>query len=124
MPKDKPERVSPLDRAIEQAMGEGREVGNPDDPAIVRWPQLWRWMTTIYVGRDNLKTPATLTVKAAPGCITVTLTDRDLGVSVDAASATLEGVFDALEAALTSDTPQIRSWSNKEPTLRKRRQRG
>jgi len=118
-----PTKVSPLDRAIQQAMGEGRIVGNPDDPAQTRWPELWRWMTTIYLGRDEMKQPATLSVKAAPGGVVISLTDRDLGVTVDAATANLEDALDALEASLNSDTPSMRAWTNKEPTLRKRKRR-
>jgi len=117
------EHVSPLDRAIQQAMGEGRIVGSEDDPAKERWPELWRWMVTIYVGRDDMKQPATITIRAAPGGIVISLTDRDLGVTVDAATAHLEDALDALEQSLTSKTPSMRAWSNKEPTLRKRKHR-
>lgn len=119
--KDEQVRISPLDRAIQQAMGEGRVVGNADDPAKERWPELWRWLTTIYIGRDEMKQPPSLTIKAAPGGVVISLTDRDLGISVDAFVGHLEDAIDALEQALNSDTPTIRAWSNKEPSLRKRR---
>lgn len=119
--KDEQVRISPLDRAIQQAMGEGRVVGNADDPAKERWPELWRWLTTIYIGRDEMKQPPSITIKAAPGGVVISLTDRDLGISVDAFVGHLEDAIDALEQALNSDTPTIRAWSNKEPSLRKRR---
>jgi len=121
MAKEKEQRLSPLDRAIQQAMGEGRVVGNPEDPAKDRWPELWRWLTTIYVGRDEMKQPPSISIKAAPGGVVISLTDRDLGITVDAFVAHLEDAIDALEASLNSETPTMRAWSNKEPTLRKRR---
>jgi len=123
MAREKPEKVSPLDRAIQQAMGEGRVVGDPDDPAKDRWPELWRWLTTIYVGRDDMKQPPSISIRAAPGGVVISLTDRDLGITVDAATAHLEDALDALEASLNSATPSMRAWSNKEPTLRKRKHR-
>jgi len=125
MAKEKEQqRLSPLDRAIQQAMGEGRIVGNPDDPAKDRWPELWRWMTQIYVGRDEMKQPATLSIKAAPGGVVISLSDRDLCIAVDAFVANLEDALDALEASLNSATPSTRAWNNREPTLRKRKHRG
>lgn len=117
-------KLSHLDRVIQMAMGEGRVVGTADDPAAQRWPELWRWLTTIYIGRDDMKQPPSITIRAAPGGIMVSLTDRDLGVTVDAATAHLADALDALELALSSDNPSMRAWSNKEPTLRKRKHRG
>lgn len=68
-----------------------------------------------------MKQPPSITIKAAPGGVVISLTDRDLGISVDAFVGHLEDAIDALEQALNSDTPTIRAWSNKEPSLRKRR---
>ena len=121
--KEQGERVSHLDKVIQQAMGEGREVGCADDPARERWPALWEWLTRIYVGRDDMKQPASITINAAPGGIMIRISDRDLGVSVSAATAHLGDALDAIEAALGSDTPAITSWGNKEPKLRKRQRR-
>lgn len=122
--KDKqPEKVSHLDKVIQQAMGEGREVGAADDPARERWPQLWEWLTRIYVGRDDMKQPATITIACAPGGVSVRLSDRDLGVSVETATAHLEDALDSLEVALNNPNPSIKAWGNKEPKLRKRQRR-
>jgi hypothetical protein len=114
-------KTSALDRMIAQAIGADRKLGLDDDPARQRWPTLWDWLTRIYVGRDNIKQPATITIRLGPDGALATLTDRDLGCSLDASSPTLEGLFQALEAALTADACPLRIWGKKEPTVRKRR---
>jgi|SRR5579864_6488 len=117
---DKP--LSALDRAIQSAMGTGRKLGREDDPAAVKFPALWDWLSRVYIGTDRLRQPATISVALGPeGCL-VTITDRDLGVSCSAACPHLEGVLEALEKALTADVPAVRSWGKKEPKLRKRQQ--
>lgn len=121
--KEEQARLSHLDRVIQQAMGEGRVVGCDDDPAKERWPALWEWLTKIYVGRDDMKQPPSLSIRAAPGGIAISLTDRDLGVTVDAACAHLGDALDALEHALQNPNPSMRAWTNKEPKLRKRQRR-
>jgi len=114
-------KLSALDRALLQAVGEGQHFGRKDDPAREKFPNLWAWLTTIYVGRDHLKQPATLTVRLGPEGVIASLTDRDLCVSLDASSGTLEGIFAEVERLLSSDTPPIRVWGKKEPQLRKRK---
>jgi hypothetical protein len=117
-------KVSALDRAIQQAMGEGRHLGLEADPARERYPALWEWLSRIYVGRDQIKQPATLTIRLGPeGCL-VTLTDRDLCVSMDASCASLTTALDAMEAALQAPNPALRNWGKKEPQLRRRRSGG
>jgi len=109
-----------LQRAIESAMGEGRSVGADDDPAKTKYPELWQWLSNIYVRTDRLRTPATVSVTLGPSGALVTVSDRDLAVSCSAACEHLDDVFAALEKALTSDVQNIRSWGKKEPKLRKR----
>jgi hypothetical protein len=112
---------SALDRVIQSAIGDERVLGREDDPCRTRCPELWDWLSRHYVGRDRVKTPAVLTIRLGPeGCL-ATLTDRDLSVSIDVACPHVEDVFAALEAALTSDCPPVKSWGKKEPQLRKRR---
>ncbi len=117
----KERNLSALDRLIAQAIGSERRLGNEDDPAVAEWPQLWSWLSTVYVGRDHVKTPAILSVRLGPACALCTLTDRDLSVSVDAAAPCLHGLFAAMEAQLASSILPIKSWGKKEPQLRKRK---
>lgn len=117
----KERRVSSMDKLIQQAMGEGRAVGAPDDPAASSYPELWEWLSRIYIGRDRLKTPAVMTVQLAPEGVLVRLTDRDLCVSVEAGCKYLADALPALEVLLQGPTPPIKSWGKKEPQLRKRK---
>lgn len=114
-------RPSALDRLTQEAMGQGKVLGSQDDPARERTPELWAWLSTVYIGRDHIKQPATLSIRLGVGGVLVSLVDRDLCASIDATCGSLEGAFDAIEAALTSDTPALKSWGRREPHLRKRR---
>lgn len=118
--RGKRRRLSRLDRLIAQAIGADRTIGREDDPARTQYPELWRWLATIYVGRDRVKQPATLTLRLGPDGVLVTLTDRDLGCSLDAVAEHLDGALGAVEAALTSPTCPLRIWGKKEPNVRKR----
>lgn len=122
MAKDK--RVTSLDKAVLQAMGDGRSVGRPDDPAQTTWPELWSWLSTIYIGKDNMKQPATLSVQLGPDGVLVKLVDRDLCCSVNVSCSHLQNVFDELEKVLTSATLPVTTWGKREPQLRKRRIKG
>lgn len=122
MPKES--KPSALDRIIQQAIGAERKLGREDDPAREKFPNLWDWMSRIYVGKDNVKQPATLAIRLGPEGILVTLTDRDMAVSFDVAAPSLLLAFEAMETALASANPPMRSWGKKEPTLRKRRSGG
>jgi len=115
-----PKRLSALDRAIQTAMGTGRALGREDDPFRLAYPSVWDWLTRIYVGTNQVRTPATISVRLGPEGALVSMRDVDLGVSVSAACPNLNDVFAALEAALTADVPAIQSWGRKEPRLRKR----
>jgi len=129
MARSKPEtgengqRLSALDRAVLQAMGEGRSVGREDDPAREKYPQLWDWMSRCYQGKDYLRTPSTLSVSLGPEGVLVSVTDRDLCVTVTMATPFLEEIFRAMEIALASDNPPMKFWGKSEPHLRKRKPR-
>jgi len=112
--------ASALDRAIQSAMGQGRVVGRDDDPAKTDFPALWDWMSRIYIGIDKVRTPAAISIRFGPEGILVSISDRDLGVSMDACCPHLGDVFKAIEAGLTAAIPPIKSWGKKEPKLRKR----
>jgi hypothetical protein len=116
-----PRRLSALDRIIGQAIGEDRTLGLPDDPAKVAYPTLWDWLSRIYVGRDHVKNPATLTIALGPEGVLATLTDRDLGVSFGVGCGHLDKVLATLEAALSGPHPPMRSWGRREPKVRKRK---
>jgi hypothetical protein len=116
----KEKRMSALDRAIQSAVGDGRTLGRDDDPARVALPALWEWLTKIYIGIDRVRTPATISIKLGPEGVLVSISDRDLGVSLGATCPHLAGALEALEAALTCEVPAVVSWGKKEPKLRRR----
>ena len=113
-------RISALDRAVQSAMGEGRAVGSDHDPAREKYPVLWEWLSKIYIGVAHVRSPATVTLTLSPSGVQASVSDRDLGVSCSAVCEHLDDALSALEAALTSSVPPIRSWGKKEPKLRKR----
>ena len=114
-------KLSALDRAVEQAIGDGREVGNPEDPAKERWPELWQWLTRIYVGKDKLVTPASLSIRMVTGGVAVSCSHRDLAVAVSCTTPLLADVLDAIEKALADPSTPLASWGRKEPTTRTRK---
>jgi hypothetical protein len=114
-------KLSALDRAVQHAIGNGRDLGAEADPARKLYPQLWAWLSTVYVGRDHLKSPAYLTIRLGPEGVLVTLVDRDLCTSLEVSCGTLEEALPAVEAALTGPTPPLKSWGKREPHLRRRR---
>jgi hypothetical protein len=117
-------RLSTFERAVAHAIGDGRELGSADDPARERFPQLWAWLATVYVGRDSIKNPAYLNVRLGPEGVVVSLIDRDLCTTVEVSCGHLEEALPAIEAALSSSSPPLKSWGRKEPHLRKRRSGG
>jgi len=121
--RKKDRKLSAMDRVILQAMGEDRHVGKEDDPAKQQWPQLWEWLSTIYVGRDKIKQPAVLTITLGPEGVLCRLTDRDLAVSVNVSTAHLADVFPAIEAVLNAPDIPVQSWGKREPKLRTRSQK-
>lgn len=119
MAKDRPQ--SRLDRLIQTAIGTDRVLGKEDDKARELYPELWQWISRIYVGGGHVKQPAVITIRLGPDGVLATLTDRDLAVSLDVACPHLADVLASLEAALTSNTAPVRTWGKKEPQLRKRK---
>lgn len=109
-----------LDRLIQRAIGKNLTFGSPDDEAQLSHPLLWTWLTCTDAGPDWIKDPASLKVRAAPTGFIVTLSDECLGYSVESASPTLLGIFDALEAILKLPDVPIRQWPDHKPRVRKR----
>lgn len=113
-------KPSALERAVQAAVGDGKIFGLSEDPASQAFPTLWEWLSTAYLKGGYVKQPAVVMVRLGPEGVLVTLTDRELGVSLDAACAHLDGAYAALEAALTAATPALKTWGKREPMLRKR----
>jgi len=113
-------KVSALDRCIQTAIGDGRTVGDDDDPARTKFPNVWEWMSKIYIGVDRMRQPATISITLGPTGVLVSINDRDLASNCSAACLHLEDAFIALERALSAPVAQIRSYGRKEPKLRKR----
>lgn len=114
-------QLSMLDKQILAIMTDGREVGNPDDPAKEKWPNLWSWMTRTDAGKDHVMQPASLSIRAVGGGIHVSVSSRDLATSVGVTVLYLVDALDALEKALGDPSTPTTSWGRKEPQLRKRR---
>jgi hypothetical protein len=114
-------RVSFLDRAIQQAIGDERILGRQDDPAKAKFPELWKWLTQTECPGNRIKQPATLMIRMGPEGVLVSINDRDLGYAVDVCCTHLMEILEACERALTSDNPSIRTNPKKDPNLRKRR---
>jgi len=119
MAKEKPP-LTALDRLIRLAAGNQVLLGRGDDPAKETHPNVWEWLSRTDAGEDHLKEPARLSLALVPGGVQVALTDSTFGVTVDAVSDTLAGVFDALERNLSSSTPTIRTWRKGEIQLKKK----
>jgi len=114
-------QLSALDRAVQMAMGEGRQVGHEDDPAKETWPNLWAWLTQVEVGKDYIVQPASISLQAVVGGVQVSVSNRDLAISCRATTKHLHDAFNALEAVCGDPAAIMSSWGRKEPTLRKRR---
>lgn len=121
MAKDK--KLSALDRLVAQAMGEDRTFGLTDDPAIQTMPELWECMSRIYIGRDNIKTPAVLSCQLVPGGVSLRITDRDMKMSLGVIVPHLDSALPTLERVLAADNPPWVAWGKGEPELRKRKTR-
>lgn len=117
-------RPTALDRVLEAALGEQRPVGCTDDPAREKYPRLWEWLTLNTDPKgEYLISPATVSVQLGPEGVLATVTLRDLKYSCAAATHNLDDIFAALESALSSDNPPIRTWGKDEPNLRKKRRK-
>jgi hypothetical protein len=117
----KERKLSSFDRIVEMAMGNNKVLGCEDDPARLAFPALWEWLSTVYVGKDHVKAPATITIQLGPEGVLVRLADRDLASAVDGSCRHLSEVFQTLETTLTTPGSPMRSWGRKEPQLRKRK---
>lgn len=112
--------VSFVDKLVQQAMGLGQRVGRESDPAKEKYPTLWDWLSTIYVGKDRIKQPPAITLTLAPDGVVVRVVDRDMARTVELVVPHLEDVFQEIEQNLNSLNPAIRVLGKKEPKLRKR----
>lgn len=122
MSRQKPrEELSPVERAVQIAIGEGRTFGNVSDPAREKFPTLWEWLTRAYLGQDYIKQPATMSIAANSAGFTVKLVDRDLSSSCIANTTNLEDAFAAIEVILANGQGGWTHWGKKEPHLRKRK---
>lgn len=120
-PEQPDRKLSALDRAIMQALGDGRKVGRDDDPAAMAYPAVWEWLTKTEGGRDHIMQPAVITLQLGPeGCL-VSLTHRDLRVMCGVACPHVGDALATLQAALSAPVPPLRSWGKDLPNLKKRR---
>lgn len=110
-------RLSAFDRVLMTALGDGRTVGLPDDPAATEFPEVWRWLTQTEGGKDHILQPAVITMQLGPEGALVSLTHRDLKTSCSVACPHLGQALQALERALNDPNPPLRTWG-KDPQVR------
>ena len=122
-PRADDRKLSALDRAILQALGDGRKVGLDDDPAALAFPLVWEWLTKTDGDRDHIMQPAVITLQLGPEGTLVSLTHRDLRVSCSVACPFIGDALQALQSALACPNPPIRGWGKDLPNLKKRKQK-
>lgn len=113
--------LSALDRSIQAAVADERELGSDADPAKVEQPLLWEWLTRTRASRDHVITPGKLVLTAGPGGWIVQLNHADMAQSVECHCTTLAGVFQAMEEYLASPSLVVKPWGKKQPTARRRK---
>jgi hypothetical protein len=117
-------KPSALERAIQAAIGDERTVGREDDPAKEKYPRIWEWLTlTTDASKRYLISPGVITITLGPEGVNVSCTLRDLKYSCTSGCLHLQDALDALELAMGTDGPHLRTWGKDEPHLRKRRQK-
>ena len=77
--------------------------GNPSDPAVTLYPELWAMFTVRVCESGRSKQPGRISVQAVPGGVQITITDLTLSYACQATSETLQGCFAALEEAMGRD---------------------
>lgn len=112
--------LSPLRRAIEQAMGRHREFGAPDDPAKELYPSLWEMLAQVHVGSKHLREPSSIRIQLGPGGVLLQVNDRQFGYVYDAGCPHLGDILRACEERVNDLTRPPRVVGRKEPKLRKR----
>lgn len=112
-------KLTLLDRLVKEAIGNNRILGGPDDEAVLSFPEVWEWLTRTRCGDEHVKQPARLSVTAIPGGWLASISDSTLCVTVDATTDKLQDAFGALERGLGNGTATIRTWGDKQATLKK-----
>jgi len=115
--------MSVFNRMVQKAIADTVSFGDDFDPCRSALPTLWHWLTCTEAGPDHIKEPAKLTIKATPGGFYASLADDTFGVSIDASAEHLHECFEALEKALTSPQPAIRTWPKHEVQLKKKKKK-
>ena len=112
-------------RSIFARIAEARAAGAASPPqdskARERWPTIFEFLTRTEASPDLLKDLASLTIKMGLAEWTIDLSDPGFAVSCSAAAGTLDGLFDALETALTGPNPPIRPWKGETGATRKKK---
>lgn len=86
------------------------------------FPATWEFLTCCQLANGVARQTATVSLFAADGVFKAFLNDRETGKCLCVASRTVVGLWDALEAALTSDDPgwrdMVRDGGGKHSTRR------
>jgi len=116
----KDRKVSILDRLVQEAIGEGHQLGHPDDPAQQLYPELWRWMAQTSAGKAHTMEPGRLTLSLVPGGVLATVNHRGLNMAVETTALYLDDVLRQMEAVLASANPPIKHSSRGQEKIRKK----
>jgi len=116
----KDRKLSAVERLIAKSIGDGRTLGRDDDPARDKYPDLWDFLTRWIVSSKEMKSPATLSIKAGPEGFVATISDRDMQLGLDVAIPHLGELLDRIEAAIGDPNTAWKNWGRKEPKFRKR----
>lgn len=116
-----PKKVSTLDKLVQTALGQNRQLGSDEDPAREAYPLLWDFLSRTDAGKDYIIAPGKLTLTLGPEGVIASLSHQDLKVSMDVGCKFLGEALAALEADLQAGAKSLRQWGGKQPNLRKRK---
>ena len=115
------ERMDPIKRDYEQALGKGIPREETDPEAVKKYPNLWAGFTRRDLPNGYVREPYQISVKPSlAGCVAV-VRDNTLKQSLTVASRTLDGLWAAIEAVLAAPLPPWVPMAGKDINPRKRK---
>lgn len=101
-----PGGLTAIERLEEQLLASTEPYGLVQDPARRRWPNLWEHLTVHTTSTGRSKQVCTLSILAVPTGFQATLRDMTYSATLTVECESLEGVYAALEAEITSPRPR------------------
>lgn len=95
-----------------------------DEPAEKKFPLLYDLLNKRTYADGTARCPPTLVIRRVAGAVEIVLQEHDFLMQKSASSKSLEGVFKALEKALSDTEVPWREYKSKVPTpLKKKREK-